>query len=605
MSIKSTGYDGFFFVGQSSEPVYLLVNGGEVSIESAKDIWGKSTFTTNQYLNDKHGRAFRVAAIGQAGENCSLISGIITDSGRAAARSGLGAVMGSKKLKAICIAGNEDVKISQKDAFFSDIHKFINSFKTYKHPIINFFIGWAMNVPFLSRLVIYLMNTSSKKTGEPLINLIEPSDFERYVMEKWGTTSIVSTSAESGDSPVKNWMGVGFKDFKPQKAQKISNNFVKRHEDERFRCSSCPLGCGATFDKTDNGVARKGFIPEYETICGFGTMVLCNDIEKIMEINDLLNGAGFDTISCAVTVSWAYEAYNRNHITKDDTGGLELSWGNADVLLTLVKQIVNNEGFGKYLVNGVKKAAEYFSSKKPNINFNEYAMHVSGQELPMHDPRSNGGMGLGVAYEAEPTPGRHTSTLGGVASLYQTNNSNTLKASIKKDKKPKKTKKLHPMSIKAENAEGEELLQDSCFMDLVNGLGYCAFGFDNGITLPIIDWLNQVTGWKKDFNSYMFVARRIKTLRHSFSVREKLAESKTKSEFLQKVNIKMPERVRNNPLTEGPNANIKNDFDKGKSEYYKAMGYDATTTIPLKETLISLGLDYVIDQLYPLYENLK
>jgi aldehyde:ferredoxin oxidoreductase len=604
MAIKATGYDGFFFSGISREPVYLLINGGKVSIEDAKDMWGQSTFFTNNYLNEKYGRTFRIASIGQAGEHCSLISGIITDNGRAAARSGLGAVMGSKKLKAICIAGNEDVKIKNKDEFLSGIHQFIKSFRKFKHPVINFFIGCMMNIPFLSNLIIYLMNTTSKKTGEPLINSIEPSDFERYVMEKWGTPSIVSSSAESGDSPVKNWNGAGCEDFKPEKASKISNDYVKRNEDARFHCFSCPLGCGSTLNKTENGVTRKAFIPEYETICGFGTMVLCNDIKTIIEINDLLNGAGLDTISTAVTVSWAYEAYNRNHITKEDTDGLELIWGNSDALLKLVKLIVNNEGFGKNLLNGVKKAVEYFSQKKPGINFNEYAMHVGGQELPMHDPRSNGGLGLGVAYETEPTPGRHTSTLGGVASLYEANSNKNLKT-LSVNNNTKKIKKRHTMSVKAVNPEGDELLKDSCFMDLVNGLGYCAFGFDNGITLPFIDWLNLTSGWDKDFESYMFTARRIKTLRHSFSVREKLADSKSKAEFIEKIMVKMPDRVRNNQLKNGPNANVSNDFDKGKAEYYTAMGYDPETAMPSKKILKELELDYVMDEIYPLYEKLE
>jgi aldehyde:ferredoxin oxidoreductase len=303
----------------------------------------------------------------------------------------------------------------------------------------------------------------------------------RYVMTTWGTAGITAFAANTGDSPVKNWKGVGCVDFPTGKAQYISNDYVTQYDISGYGCHHCPLCCGAIVSVPDGPYpVKEAHKPEYETLCGFGTMLLVDDVQRIIKVNDMLNRAGIDTISCAVVVAWAFEAYENGVLTAEQTGGLELTWGNGEAVIGLVEKIIYGEGIGKYLKDGVKRAAGHFDPKSL-----DYAMNAGGQELPMHDTRNRqGGLGLGVAYEAEPTPGRHTSSLDACA--YYRQESTALES---------RRKHLHTMKMKVDESEGDSLRDSSCFMDLVNGLGLCAFAWGNGVVPPIVEWTNSATGW--------------------------------------------------------------------------------------------------------------
>lgn len=529
-AIKKTGYDGFFFTGISSEPVYLLIDNDKKELKSASDIWGKDTTYTDDYLQKKHGKEFRIACIGPAGETLSLIAGVVTDKGRLAARSGLGAVMGSKKLKAVCIRGNVSTKV-------------------------------------------YDQQFVAQYSGDYLEDVFSDPHVAKF--RKWGTPAFVKYFAQCGESPVKNWKGAGVTDFPGQMAAKISEDAVIKYEVEKYGCYHCPIRCGGLMTVKDGPYPLKeAHKPEYETLCSFGTMLLCDDVRRIIKINDMLNRAGIDTISCGAVVAWAFEAYENGVITKKDTGGLELVWGNAEAVVQLVQMLIDGEGIGQYLRLGIKKAAEHFEKKSTT-----YAMNAGGQELPMHDPRvsDNENLGLGVGYEAEPTPGRHTSTLD----------------ACDKYRKTDPTRKLYPRPFGRKHADvdqGDDLRDASCMMDLVEGLGLCAFGFSGGLTPPLVEWINGATGWKKNFEAYLRIGRRIKTLRHSFNIRESIKPGDT---LLTNRAKGIP------PLEKGPNAENAPDFETAKRNYYKAMGYDAETAFPLKKTLEELELYEVIKALYP------
>jgi aldehyde:ferredoxin oxidoreductase len=564
-AIKSTGYDGIFFIGKSERPVYLLIAGERKELLPAEDLWGKDSNDTIDELTYRHGAHFKTACIGPGGEKMARIAGVVTDKGRLAARSGLGAVMGSKNLKAVCLGGDKNVNIFDEQKITKLSDDFAEDFYTYKHPLQDKILNELTNVPALSGVVRLL----SEKGMMPI-----SGEIEKYAMKTWGTAGTVAYSANNGDSPVKNWKGVGYVDFPGRLTREISNDSVTKYETEKYGCYSCPLSCGGKVAvKEGLYPIPESHKPEYETICGFGTMLLCNDIQSIIKINDILNRSGIDTISCAVTVAWAFEAYENKVITTEDTGGLELSWGNKESVVKLVEKIAMGEGIGKYLMNGVKIASEHFGRGSE-----AYAMHVGGQELPMHDPRSPDGIGLGVGYETEPTPGRHTSTLDCCGLYTQPEPSNKVA-----------DKNIHPMKNKCKDVEqGDSLRGASCFMDLVNGFGLCAFAFDAS-TPPIIEWANAMTGWTLSFEEYLHIAQRIKTLRHSFNIRE----------GINPMEFKMPDRARGIPtLEKGPNAHTHNDFEKGRINYYKAMGYDPNTAKPLIETLDMLDLPEVKKALY-------
>lgn len=567
-SIKATGYDGIFFIGKSPKPVYLLIDGDKKELVDAADLWGKDTTDTHDLLIDRHGRNFRIACIGIGGEKMSLISGITNDKGRLAARSGMGAVMGSKNLKALCLKGDKKVEVFDEQALSDLTDNFLDEFRQPGHPWKNKLLGNLLFNATFSGLTRFLQ--THNLAGET-------PEFDQYEMSMWGTAGTTANSANIGDSPVKNWKGVGYKDFPTKQARYISNDYVTQFEVKKYHCVSCPLGCGGVVSVKDGPYPLKeAHKPEYETLCGFGTMLLVDDVQRIIKVNDMLNRAGIDTISCSVVVAWAFEAYEQGIITKEQTDGLELTWGNSEAVVELVRKIIYGEGIGKYLKDGVKRAAEHFGPKAT-----EFAMHVGGQELPMHDPRNpQGGLGLGVGYETEPTPGRHTSTLD-ACGLYQEND----------DKERQKKFHLHPFKNKnSAGDEGMDLRGASCFMDIVNGAGLCAFAFDVSAVPPMIDWMNAATGWEHTFDEYLTIAQRIKTVRHAFNLREGIDPK----------SIKMPKRSRGiPPLKKGPNKGQTPDFDTAAREYYQAMGWDPTTAKPLPETLDELDLPEVKAALYP------
>lgn len=549
-AIKDIGFDGIFVIGKSEKPVYIFIDHDVMKILDAKELWGEmDARETEEFLQRRYGMDFRVACIGPAGENLSLISGVVNDGGRLAARSGFGALMGSKNLKALCIRGN---------------HVF---------PAYNSKKVWDHTTRLLEELVTDL------------------NDFGR-VMKNCGTAGTVADSAKTGDSPIMNWLGTEEIDFPDDKANKINEYEVTRYETAKYHCVGCPFGCGGKC-KIPHLEIEETHRPEYETICGFGTQLLNNDMDSIFQVNEICNRAGLDTISTATTLDWAFEAYEKGKISREITGGLELAWGNSDAVVEVVKQMAANEKFGAKLKDGLQQAVVNLGLQ----DFEAAAMHVHGQELPMHDcriPPSKddwvGGLGLGVGYEVEPTPGRHTSTFPGI-DAYLKKDTNA-RPNLSKVFPKFKSKYEISSNLKLEEI-GVEFKNASCGEDIINALGLCNFGFYLGPNPPIVEWANYTNGWERTLDDYMEIGRRIKTVRHAFNIRE----------GIDVASIRMPERARGNPpLKYGPNADSDNvkKWDGLKRAYYVAMGWDEETAIPLKETLDELDLPDVKQALYGL-----
>ncbi|MFH2008899.1 MAG: aldehyde ferredoxin oxidoreductase family protein [bacterium] len=556
-ALKRTGYDGIFFTGASKKPVYLLIDGDEKKLVDAKALWGKDALETEDALSEQYGQGFRVACIGQGGENLSLISGVVNARGRISARSGLGAVMGSKKLKALCVKGSKAVPIHDRKRVLA----LSNEFRTRLNrdqKVDRIFTGRVVSV--LGRTLKYF-KTQPSMAGELF----------KFTLRVWGTSGIAAMSAETGDSPVQNWKGVGYRDFPlTARSSKIGDDAVTRYEVKKYRCYSCPLACGGTCSvKAGAYPLEETHKPEYETLCAFGTMLLVDDLERIYQVNERLNRAGIDTISCGVTCAWAFEAFERGLLTTEDTDGLQLTWGNAEAMVQLVEKIIRAEGIGKLLKDGVKRAAAQLGKGSE-----EFAMHAGGQELPMHDCRFDAG--YGIAYEVEPTPGRHTIVSYTFADLMNLG---------KKTRQMRKTKLFNTFKDRfGVQGKGQEMSIASAFMDVINGCGMCLFGVSIGGDAPVARWINAATGWNKSFDEYLEVGRRIKTVRQAFNVREGITPRDTK----------MTDRARGvPPLTVGPNKGITPRFDDLAADYYSAMGWDPQTAKPLPHTLDRLGLPEV------------
>ncbi len=351
--LKFAGYDAVFFTGISDKPVYLLIDNGKAELKDAAKLWGKDTFETQDILRDEHGKELEVACIGPAGEKLALIAAVMNNKGRAAGRSGLGAVMGSKKLKAIAVKGN-------------------------------------MKIPIADEAASKEMRTRHVKNKNPRSEFIGG----------FGTSALMEMSITSDDAPCKNWDGVATIDMPEYKD--IIAAPVKEQQERKYGCWHCPIGCGGimkpqTGDFKYDEHAHK---PEYETLAMFGTNLLNHDLISIIKANDICNRYGLDTISAGAVVAFAMECYEKGILTEKDLG-MKLPWGDAKAIIALTEKLAKREGFGDILADGVKKAAA-----KIGKGSEKYAIHIGGQEYPAHDSR--GGLNFGIGYGANPTPGRHT-----------------------------------------------------------------------------------------------------------------------------------------------------------------------------------------------------
>ncbi|HSW36411.1 MAG TPA: aldehyde ferredoxin oxidoreductase N-terminal domain-containing protein, partial [Candidatus Limnocylindrales bacterium] len=390
-AIKQCGYDGIFFKGIAQKPVYLVIDGeNSARLEDASDVWGLDSVEAEKLLEKKHrGRKTpAVAVIGTSGEKLSLISGICNDRGRIAARSGCGAVMGSKKLKAVVLNGDEKISCADRETVRAFSKEFTS--KVRKVSLPRFLTGSVLPLAGM------LMGKLKKVVPLDGMAVLVPT------LKKWGTPMSNSLGVTSGDLPIKNWNG-SVVNFKYSRYKHLNPDLIISREYKKYSCYSCVVGCGGLCKIGDiaGGEFAETHKPEYETCAAFGGLLLNSDRESIFYINELLNRAGMDSISAGNTVAYALECYEQGLLTKDDTGGLELRWGNADTIVALVKKMIAREGVGDLLADGVKKAVGRIGERSA-----PFAMHAGGQEPGMHDPRFD--PLLGVHFSADPTPGRHT-----------------------------------------------------------------------------------------------------------------------------------------------------------------------------------------------------
>jgi aldehyde:ferredoxin oxidoreductase len=349
--LKFAGYDAVFFTGISPKPVYLLIDNGKAELKDAAGLWGKDTFEVQDMMEAAHGKGIEVACIGPAGEKLSLISAVMNNKGRAAGRSGLGAVMGSKKLKAIAVKG-------------------------------------TMKIPIPDEAASKAMRTRHVKNKNPRSEFIGG----------FGTAALMEMSIMGDDSPCKNWKGVATIDMPTYK--NIIAAPVKEQQAKKYGCWHCPIGCGGIMKAQEGLYDDHAHKPEYETLAMYGTNILNDNLIDIIKANDVCNRLGLDTISAGAVVAMVMECFEKGILTKKDLG-FDCKFGDGKAAVKLTEMIGKREGFGDILADGVKKAAE-----KIGKGSEAYAIHVGGQEYPAHDSR--GGLNFGIGYGANPTPGRHT-----------------------------------------------------------------------------------------------------------------------------------------------------------------------------------------------------
>ncbi len=340
MKLKQAGYDGLIITGKSAKPVYIYINSKKISLNSAETYWGLDTFETDQKFKDEHGTGVDVSCIGPAGENQVLLASIMHNGrhARAVGRTGLGAVMGSKNLKAIVVDEEHSSEIKPS-----------------------------------KNLITY--------NKQVLPDIIKKTDG----LKKLGTAGSAEMAEELGDLPIKNWSGNRFENIDKISGQEIIDTLF----DSRYYCGSCPIGCGKEIEHSNQGEKWSGAGPEYETVGTLGSLCMNDDLNTLTSANDLCNRYGLDTISTGSVIAFAMElSENEIGIFADKS----LNWGDGEDIINAINKIAYKEEYGELLGLGVKKAANIIGE-----NSNQYAIHVKGLEFPAHDPRAFNSLAVGYA----------------------------------------------------------------------------------------------------------------------------------------------------------------------------------------------------------------
>jgi len=517
--LKAAGWDAIFISGIAPSPKYLFVTNGGIELKDASHLWGKDTVETEEMLAEELGDAkIRVACIGPASEKLSLISGIVNDKGRIAARSGVGAVMGSKRLKAVAVRGKGKVAVTDSERVKQLRGDFIKEMRA---------------LPFIKGL----------------------SDY--------GTCDMTSNLVTGGASPVKNWLLAGIQAFPTVDKIGKGDNVIK-YQLKRYSCANCPIACGGIVSFTEGKYpVSETHKPEYETIAAFGNMCLNDDLSSIFKLNDMCNQSGLDTISAGNVIAFAMECYENGIITKADTDGIELTWGNAEAMIAMTDKIIRREGFGDVLADGVKVAAQRIGK-----GAEQFAMHVGGQEPGLHNALFLPGRGTGLV--VDPTPGRHTAA----API----------ARIDANAKIAPYPELQPSGFERYEykSKGPASATASSYWQVGSCAGVCLFPVVFSGIFPLLDFVNAVTGWNISVEEALQTGARIQTLRQLFNIRE----------GVEPANNRLPDRMAGiPPKSEGPLKGITIDIDSLTQEYRKAMGWDPDSGYPTEDSLAKLGLE--------------
>ncbi|MFX1488688.1 MAG: aldehyde ferredoxin oxidoreductase family protein [Promethearchaeota archaeon] len=549
--IKKCGYDAILFKGSADNPKYVSIIKDEKQIVDASDIWGKDTIESENILKKEHGKYTKVAVIGKSGEKLSKISGVVNDGGRIAARSGLGALMGSKKLKALVLSGNAKIQMNDKSTFNNHVIWY-NKRATDKNPGV--FLKYILSkLPDMAKLIRKLK-----------VGMSAPSGIIRQVYRNLGTSAGNTIGAENGDTPIKNWDGIGMYDFPFKKSIKLSANNILKYKVKDYGCFSCPVQCGAILKIPELDIDEM-HITEYETCASFGSYLLNDDLMSIFKINNMCNRAGIDTISTGTTIGFAIECFEEGILTKSDTDGLELTWGNSDAIVRLVEKIIKRERFGDLLADGCEVA-----SKKIGPESKQFIMTSFGSEIPMHNPRFF--RSLGFSYAFDPTPGRHTS-----ASIDFID----MKSFLKGLRLPKGWRSNEKRKIKAQKII-------SGLNQTINCAGLCLFSTMFG-TYPLVELINSLTGWDVDVHECIKTGHRIQTLRQAFNIREGIDISQNR----------LPNRVIGDPPDKkGPNKGKTVEYIEFYKKFCREMGWNPKNGYPLKETLRDLDLEFIVKDIY-------
>ncbi len=535
--LKFAGFEAIVIRGRATSPVYLWVHNGEAELRDAAQLWGKDTGDAEAMIKSELGdKRIEVVAIGAAGENLVRFASIMDMSNRAAGRTGMGAVMGSKNLKAVAVRGEMKPPLADPDALKDLAQRGAKRFPNWETYGLR--IGSAGYVTYQQTV-----------GGLPSFN------WNSGVME--GALNI------SGDTM---W-------------DSITRGAAEGKQDQlgRDTCYACVVRCKRVVERKEEPYPLDPHYggPEYETMGGLGSYCGVNNLEAVAYANELCNRYGMDTISCGGTIAWAMECFEKGLLGLEDTGGIELKFGNHEAMVRMVEMIAKRQGFGDILAEGSVRAADRLGKG------HQYVVAVKGEELPAHMPHMK--RSLGLIYAINPFGADHQSSEGDPA--YEVGNYERYRD------------RLEPLGLAAPQ-EPYSLTKEKVryavrtqrlfsFFDSADLCQYC-FGGSYQLYEPseAVDIVRAITGWDVTLEELLAVGERRLNLMRAFNAREGIGREADR----------LPDKLFDKPLEGGPTDGWQLDrrqYAEAIEEYYRQVGWDPETGYPTQWKLKEVGLDLV------------
>ncbi len=524
--LKKAGFDGIIFEGKAEKPVYLWVHDGEYELRDASHLWGLETLETQNKIREELGdRRIRTAMIGPGGERLVRFACVINDCTDSHGRSGMGAVMGSKNLKAVAARGRMNPEANDLDTLKS-------------------LAKWcAQNV--------------------------ERCNLEFSTL---GTGAAMQAFEATGNLPINNFQGGFFPQYKDISPIALRDTIRVKMDG----CYACPVRCKRQVKVDDpKYFSDPGYGgPEYETVAALGSNCGVSNLPALARAHHLCNGASLDTISTGAAVAFAIECFERGILTREDTGGLELRWGDADAMLALVEMIIKREGIGDLLAEGTRRAAARIGKVSA-----QYAMEVKGVDLPMHEPRFKNS--LGTCYAVNEFGADHCSGLHD--SGYVKEISGHMGLELLRAVGINQPRELHDMGPE-KVWMGVVMRKFKAFVDSATMCYFVHFQMPQ-----LAQAITAATGWNTSVAELLTVGERAITLSRIFNLREGLTVA----------DDVLPERFYE-PFADGPMKGYALDhetMDRANRDFYEMLGWDRETAVPSKVKLAELDLAWADKEL--------
>ena len=523
--MKWAGLDAVVFHGQAEKPVYLWINDGEAELRSAEHLWGKTTGEVEDLLREEleEGK-IQVLQCGPAGERGVLYSAVITMANRAMGRTGMGAVMGSKNLRAVVVRGTQKPELADKGAL-RDLAK------------------WGAK--------------HFKESGI-------------YGTGVLGTAAVVQYQNQSGGLPTRNWSSGTFEGHMALDGTTMSETILLK----RDTCYGCVVRCKRVVEVTEGPyrVDPRYGGPEYETLATLGSYCGVDNLEAVSYANQLCNMYGLDTISCGASIAWAMDCFENGLLTKEDTDGIDLRFGNAEAMVAMVKKIAHREGFGDLLAQGSARAASQIGRGTEDL-----VVAAKKMEYPAHMPQVK--RSLALVYTVNPFGADHESSEHDPSYRGY----------------PQKMAQLGLTDPQPDDVLNEEkvryALTTQYFYSAMNTLNLCQFVFGPSWQLygpdHLLEAVRAITGWEATMDDILALGERRLNLQRAFNAREGIGRE-------QDTLPKKMSKALQGGKTDGARV-TQEEVEKAKSLYYQMADWDVETGTPTQEKLEELGLGWVAE----------